>query len=116
MFKVYRIENEDGSGPYTSGDMRGCHNDTNHPSITEDVINGFEYDMVCACESLSKLKRWFTYHHLRKLRNLGYEVVEVTVSGYEATYSNKQIAINPDNILETRIIPYCEKKRKYLVD
>lgn len=91
----YRVERDDGVGPYVSRYkeycrwMIGAHDgqvDEYHPDIQlelfclEEVLDQqhtrFE-DCLFGFQTLTQLQRWFDPEELRKLNRLGYRIVRV---------------------------------------
>jgi hypothetical protein len=110
MIPVYRVEDEEGIGPYNScllsayliiGDdhkiskMFEDHLPPLHPSITSDLknIHGFGPDHVCCFKTLDQLKEWFGDYLLPLLLE-GFNVVEYLVHPYHIleTHTGRQIA------------------------
>ncbi len=80
---VYRMEDENGSGPYWCGFERSdsellqladSHNDASHPSPVDDftdkiVVMQMQYRIAFGCPSELAIKRWFR-GYLRMLQRI----------------------------------------------
>ena len=92
MPTIYRIENEDGIGPYlgTIAVWQDCsHNiNTGRPNPVDDKLlwkNYLESDIIenedlYAFETIEQLKNWFSYNEIQKLRKLGFKIKKLKVT------------------------------------
>ncbi len=83
MGTVYRIQNENGKGPYRGlynmpielYDILNEHHRPIHPKPMDD---GYDYmleeNMLCGFESMDSLHKWFSKYELKLLRQSGFEI------------------------------------------
>lgn len=108
---VYRVQNDDGYGPYgcnafktgvTSSDWA---RDTdpfheNHPCPYEDGIDRHPPSWLCGFDSLDKLLEWFTKEEINNLEALGFNVYEIHLDEdtYGIVYGDMQLIFDPYQI------------------
>lgn len=77
---VFRVENEEGRGPYSIWDgyaVMYCSGGNRHPSPQSEGYNLRSGSAeVFGFTSLEQLERWFSPRDLRKLANEGFTVVK----------------------------------------
>lgn len=61
---VYRVENENGNGPYMAfapvlAEMSAAHGDAEHPTPDEEGMRCIFADEYCAVQSLEGAQAWF---------------------------------------------------------
>ena len=91
---VYRVENYQGEGPYTSLGHRywsdRSHDDDNHPSPQGESLNIYKEGYICGFISLRQLNDWFNQQELKKLKELGYTIHKVTPKKGSTLVGKKQ--------------------------
>lgn len=95
---VYRIQDNDGRGPYKPGTSRLWADERGEylPPFFEEF--GWEVlskvppgmHMGCACDSVESLHRWFSEAERQRLRLMGYREVQLKADGV-AAQSERQI-------------------------
>lgn len=98
---VWRYENAEGYGPYTShswwdgkSDMATAHNDKDHKSWEADELHWcLDSDYVAGCPNRQTLMQWFDGYH-RGLLAGGFQIVtyRVPAEQVEVGYSGTQVA------------------------
>ena len=89
MIEVYRMQDDDGRGPWRAGLSKYWRDD--REGITEtamDLVGGINemqslpsgYVYGCACLSVEQLKQWFSEKERAILESIGYKIVKVKVS------------------------------------
>lgn len=97
--KVYRIENDDGIGPYSvdeTVDLIGDHKYSNgHPVPKKDkgIQRPQEPEERCGFLSMKQLKSWFSESEIVNLRDLGFFITELT--GKITAIGEKQVLFIP---------------------
>ncbi len=84
MGTVYRVQNENGKGPYRVGlsgvsaelyDALRTHQKPTHPRPRYDGCNFMlKENMLCGFESMESLRTWFNKHELKLMRQSGFEI------------------------------------------
>lgn len=102
---IYRIENENGRGPYNCGigmqwqeepheaeNGRPCpYGDTKLRKVWRVLRTREQREFVFGFTSLKSLKSWFTDLELERLKKLNFEIVKIPVSQIEQVFEgNKQ--------------------------
>lgn len=93
MTVVYRIQDSTGRGPYKPGwshhwqEERCLIDGSKHPPIMEEfpgIVNRMtiRFDVAgghfgCGFRTMEQLNNWFTNAEINKLKNYGYEIVEI---------------------------------------
>jgi len=102
MIKVWRVQNDDGRGPYRGNynytqwtDSGGWHDEENHPSPEADLgihnsWDGIRFGFI----DLEQAQRWFTRSELERLVCQGYHLIELEVDCVVAQ-SEYQLAFKP---------------------
>ena len=101
LITVYRIENENGNGPYQNipelEDMRRAHDDENHPEwefdLDAETYNKIkDTDYVSGFKSKKQLNNWFK-GYLNLILKLGFKIKKFKISENNIVYDkhNKQI-------------------------
>lgn len=84
--KIYRVEKEDKTGPYLGESSiwrNRPHYGKEHPCVSEEFSRKISRKFFkgkkwkCGFSSIARLKRWFNSTELKRLRKLGFKVVEV---------------------------------------
>lgn len=84
---VYRIENEDGRGPYQSGDSCWDDNGDIHPIPADDGLEGIHWLEFSCFASVEQLRDWFgTYEIIQTLKECDH--AEYAVIEYQADAEN----------------------------
>lgn len=105
---VYRIEKEDGVGPYFSRNYKDLVDENgmtmleyhggdyiNHPCPPEDGIRDIEPEEFCGFESMDALNDWFE-DWIPILIEAGYKIVTYDVSTSFVRFGKKQLVFNKD--------------------
>ena len=93
---VYRVENEDGKGPYEgtcdwSLWQTRDHVEPSHPGPKDDGIDiEMEVD-YCGFASFGQLRDWFESEELVMLRKLGFKVRRIRVPRSRVKFGKKQV-------------------------
>lgn len=99
---IFRVENDDGIGPYhgNMGDWcDGSHNQmTGRPMPYEDNLdmNGLGWNHRFGFDSMTKLLEWFSPIELRRLYTLGWRVVTFHVPDDQVRIGCKQVVFKHD--------------------
>lgn len=85
--KLFRVEDRDGRGPYRPGLSAKWISDRDHPPPFFEELGialghvrflfGDDEDGKCGCVSLDQLSLWFDRKELRRLKRMGFKVVQV---------------------------------------
>lgn len=80
--QLYRVQADDGRGPWRPGLSRHWIDETSHQPLFPNVLESFGLDWLgkiprgwhagCACRSLSELFAWFTPIEMERLAAIGY--------------------------------------------
>ncbi len=96
---IYRVENSFGTGPYrdphyANWDPECSHDgDPNRPTPKTEGI-AYDYDMLCAFNSKTQLKRWFTPKERKALSELGFNVYVYDVNKKYCIKGKKQLVFH----------------------
>lgn len=104
---VYRVENQDGCGPYRTGSLRGKQHEVgewlNSQYVKLDEIRHkrpmpysdgiFEHtdDDYCGFHGIKKLRQWFTKEELQKLQEAGFQINKYKVPKELVIDGNRQV-------------------------
>jgi len=75
------------------------------PEISSDIKREFSLDLLCGCEDLIKLFKWF-HKFNSKIKDSGFNLVEYSVPEHAVFYgrSKKQLAFDINEVIEKKII------------
>lgn len=112
MIRVYRLEGEDGDGPYLGYDdlrnaMCDAHTDDVHPGPRQDFGRLPLPNDFYGCETLTQLFDWFGVF-FQPLLDIGYRVVEYEVPEEWCWFgkSNRQVCFRrSERITRGRVVP-----------
>jgi len=108
---VYRVENNDGRGPYqgnwvvrykghkyTSSDLGKSHGGIQYPNIYEDDLS-VRKECFCACPSKAKICQWFNFKWRSILHLADYHVGVYKISIKDVLFgsSGKQVMFVKNN-------------------
>ena len=81
MKRIYRVENKEGDGPYTSFDapfevyyLTSKHYDELHPGPYQEGWGRISSDCLFGFKDLEQLKKWFTYDERQILSKYGWRI------------------------------------------
>lgn len=96
--KVYRVENDEFKGPYSTFEFPDHQNEKTHPGWIEDFTDSIlrwhwesDRQLVCGFPSREAYERWFAGKH-RLLRRAGFHLRVYDVEKVLHSKSGKQIA------------------------
>lgn len=115
MFVLYRVEDKDGNGPYTTKNggknyltekYPGVHMDQYHPHRRMDMpeeayrrwVENKDEISLCCCTSINNLLEWF-YGYLLELMRAGFRVYRITATQCDEGLSGMQAFVNPEHIV-----------------
>jgi hypothetical protein len=110
MYTIYRIENEDGLGPYretspVSTMLCDSHSYlTGHPTRRDDFPSECfeEKDLspyFCAFDTLEALNEWFSSKEITACDKAGFKIKEIRVKEFIKSISGKQIFFKKEDII-----------------
>ena len=89
MDTIYRVQNDNGCGPYGASATGVTSQDwarpddpfhSSKPCPDEDGIERFPEGWVCAFSHLGQLFQWFTTNEVKNLKKLGFNIWEIDIS------------------------------------
>jgi hypothetical protein len=84
-------------------DMGAKHNNSStYPTAYWDM-QGFSQRHYCACPTKAQLTKWFVCFN-RRLKALGYNIVEYKVKTYTKGKSGKQCSFLPKDVISSKVI------------
>lgn len=96
---IYRIEHNDGIGPYFKQAGQWCeqnHCNDFHPSPEMEGLP-LDYDYYCGFKNKKSLTKWFNSKELKNLKELGFKLVKykvhpkyVHVGKYQVIFNKKK--------------------------
>lgn len=106
--KIYRLEDKNGSGPYADFELLCLKHNSNlkkWPSAPNDIIN-FNWDMLCGCTSLTKLREWFSREFIRAAVKRGFKITyyEIDRRYVKLSASGKQVGFYPEKAKRKKIV------------
>jgi len=106
--KVYRLETEEGAGPYRAGHCMALGIWTlrceQHPLPWEDGLDEISSHEVCGFANLDQLCAWFNDSEIRALESRGVFVWEFEIPKGRIRFGRKQIAFDRNQANRVRRI------------
>lgn len=97
MTIVYRIEQDNGDGPYfgkTRYEIRYdfIHGSVSHPGPQQDNLSMFSHEHICGFKDIKSYKKWFCTGVCRKsLRDLDFKLNVYSLLNYNIEYGKTQV-------------------------
>lgn len=107
---VFRVEDADGAGPYSShspvlAEMNKMHGSANHPAPADDPLLGIvRPDENCCFATLCDLGEWFAGYE-EELADAGYEISIYTVPRDHVRFGKQQALFRRGDFYPVRTMP-----------
>lgn len=129
---VYRVEKEDGEGPYfwsASRWTRRTHSSmSGHPnpyddeglkhwlnmikSVNPELLEDYARKYSFGFKSMKDLEAWFNEDELKNLKKLGFNIVVYAVDIKNVIAGHKQVMFRKDLAVENLSVKYCSETGK----